>query len=480
MVLEALACGTPVIVTDVGGLPEAVAGLDSDLVVPAGNAGALAERLAAAADGSKPLPTARRARAHAERFSWNRAAERHREVYRRAADGGRRLPLRVVYLDHTAALSGGELALLRLLPAMERVDSHVVLAEDGPLVCKLEAAGISVEVLPLAESTRMLTRRQVGRASSLAAGSATSGLYALGLARLLRRLKPDLVHTNSLKSALYGGTAGRLAGIPVVWHIRDRIAPDYLGARATRVVRLAARHLPTAVIANSDTTLVSLGVDGQVIPSPIGHVSATPRNGGGPFAAGIVGRIARWKGQHVFIEAFARAFPDGPERAFVIGAPLFGSDDRAYEEEVRQLVRQLGLEGRVRFTGFVEDVPSWLAQLDVLVHASVLPEPFGQVVAEGMAAGVPVVASRAGGPAEIIEDGVNGFLVAPGEAGALADVLTHLARRPEVRATVGAQGRQSAKRFEASVIAADVLRLYEQVTHVELASAGDEYHGEQP
>jgi glycosyltransferase involved in cell wall biosynthesis len=463
VVLEALGCGTPVIVTDAGGLPEAVEGLEGDLVVPAGDVEALANRLAAAANGSKPLATPRQARAHAERFTWSRAAEHHCEVYRRAVRGGRRLPLRVVYLDHTAALSGGELALLRLLPALEGVDAHVMLAENGKLVGRLEAAGVSVEVLPLAESTRGLTRRQVGEASLLAAGAATSGLYSLQLARRLRRLKPDIVHTNSLKSALYGGVAGRLAGVPVVWHVRDRIAPDYLGARATQVVRSAARLLPTAVIANSRSTLASLGVDGQVIHSPVAFNAPCPRDADGPFTVGMVGRVARWKGHHIFVEAFARAFPDGAERALVIGAPLFGADDQAYEDEVQQLVARLGLNGRVVFTGFVEDIPAWLARLDVLVHASVLPEPFGQVVVEGMAAGLPVVASRAGGPAEIIEDGVDGFLVPPGDVTALADTLAYLARTPEVRTSVGARGRQSANRFNVDDIAAEVLGLYEQV-----------------
>lgn len=461
--LEALACGTPVIVTDVGGLSETVDALQGNLVVPPGDVEALAERLATAANRSKPLPTARRTRAHAEQFAWSRAVEKHREVYRRAVSGVRRLPLRVVYLDHTAALSGGELALLRLLPALECVDAHVVLAEDGPLVHRLAAAGVSVEVLRLTESTRKLTRHQLEHASLLVGGAATTGLYSLRLARRLRHLQPDLVHTNSLKSALYGGIAGRLEGIPVVWHVRDRIAPDYLGKRGTQVVRSAARRLPTAVIANSRSTLASLGVDGHVIPSPVLFGPTGTRNSEGPFTVGIVGRLARWKGQHVFLEAFARAFPDGPEQALVIGAPLFEGDDQAYAAEIRALAARLGVGGRVSFTGFVEDIPACLGQLDVLVHASVLPEPFGQVVVEGMAAGLPVVASRAGGPTEIIEDGVNGFLVAPGDVTALADTLMHLAREPEVRATVGARGREDARRFEADVVAADVVTLYEQV-----------------
>src|SRR5207302_9839717 len=105
-------------------------------------------------------------------------------------------------------------------------------------------------------------------------------------------------------------------GVPVVWHIRDRIADDYLSPRAVRLVRAAARRLPSAVIANSNSTLATLGdlrapafVIQSLVPPP-----NPGRREDSTFRAGIVGRIARWKGQDVFIEAFARAFPNGDER----------------------------------------------------------------------------------------------------------------------------------------------------------------------
>src|SRR5207249_911554 len=138
---------------------------------------------------------------------------------------------------------------------------------------------------------------------------------------------------------------------------------------------------------------------------------------------GMIGRIAPQKGQHVFIEAFVRAFGDGDRahQAVIVGAPLFGED--AYLEEVRQLVVDRGMAERIRFAGFAEDVASELARLDILVHASVVPEPFGQVVVEGMAAGLPVVASAGGGPSEIIDDEVTGLLYPPGNVDRLAQTL---------------------------------------------------------
>jgi glycosyltransferase involved in cell wall biosynthesis len=453
--LEALACGTPVVVSDAGGLPEAVAGLDPTLVVPAGDPGALAARL------HGPLPDRDACRAYAEGFSWDRVAARHLELYGRAAQPRPAERLRVLYLDHTARLSGGELALLRLLPALDEIDPHVVLAEDGPLVQRLEAAGVSVEVLPMAESARGLRRGQVGLGTLLSPQALRTAGYALRLARRLRRFRPDLVHTNSLKAALYGGVAGRLARVPVVWHVRDRIADDYLPALTVRIVRAAAKRLPWIVIANSQTTLETLGVAGFVVPSPVEPMPPRPDRSG-PLLVGIVGRIAPWKGQHLFVQAFADAFPGGPEQAVVVGEPIFGDDEETYFEDLRRLGTTLGLDGRLELAGYREDVAAELGRLDVLVHASVLPEPFGQVVAEGLAAGLPVVAAAAGGPAELIEDDVTGLLYPPGDAGALAECLRRLAADPELRVRLGRAGRERVAALSPERVAAQVTAVYRQ------------------
>ncbi|OWY61204.1 hypothetical protein B7486_65020, partial [cyanobacterium TDX16] len=149
-----------------------------------------------------------------------------------------------MYLDHCAQLSGGEVALARMLGAMPEVEAVVVLAEDGPLVPRLEQVGAHVEVLELDPSVAGLRRGTV-TGSGLGLGVLRRTFRHVGrLRRRLRTLHPDVVHTNSLKAALYGGVAGRLAGIPVVWHVRDRIAPDYLPRPAVLLVRVLAAVLP--------------------------------------------------------------------------------------------------------------------------------------------------------------------------------------------------------------------------------------------
>jgi glycosyltransferase involved in cell wall biosynthesis len=462
VVLESLACGTPALVSDAGGLPEAVKGLDPELVVPAGDVAALSQRLQEARDGV--LPSAARCRRHATRFAWERIASENVDIYGRAARGeasGTRL--RVVYLTHTARLSGAELALLRLLPALgSEVEPHVILAEDGRLTSRLVQAGVSVEVLPMGERARGASRDAIGLQA--APGSA---LYTARLARRLRQLRPDLVHASSLKAGLYGSVAARLCGIPVIWHVHDRIAPDYLSPRLAGLVQTAIRELPTAVIANSRATLETIpgAPHASIVPYAVAphHPLAKARRGRRPLRVGIVGRIARWKGQDVFIDAFAKAFPRGSEEAVIVGAPLFGEDDRAYLSELQDLAQQRGLDGRVIFRGFKEDVAHELARLDVLVHASVQPEPFGQVIVEGMAAGLPVVASGAGGPVELIRTEENGILFPPGDVEALATALRRLAGDAALRARLGSAGKVKTERFAADCVAAEVAEVYRGV-----------------
>lgn len=468
--LESLACGTPVIASSVGGLPEALMGLDGTLLVPPGDPEALAERLSAAISGTRPAPDRFRCRLHAEAFSWPKVAEATRGIYRSAGGEQGSRKLRVVYLDHCAQLSGGEIALDRLLGALrDEVEAHVILAEDGPLVPRLMLQGISTQVVPMADVARGLPRGDISPSSLPLASLGTTASYVIKLAWALRRLQPDVVHTNSLKAAIYGTAAARLARLPVVWHLRDRIAEDYLPSAAIKLLRGLSRFA-SAIIANSSATLAALnGVSRVVINGVIIHdayegasnVTALGSGAGGPLRVGMVGRLAPWKGQHLFLEAFARAFPTGSEQAVLVGAALFGED--AYAGELRAQTMRLGLEGRVQFAGFRENVIDELARFDILVQASVIPEPFGQTVVEGMAAGLAVVAPAAGGPAEVIHDEVDGLLYPPGDAVALAAAMKRLATDQELRIRLGNAALIRSLDFSPEVIAPKVMQVYETV-----------------
>ena len=366
----------------------------------------------------------------------------------------------MVFVDHTAALGGGELALARILPELA-VDAHVVLGESGPLERVLTRAGVSVEVLPMRASARSVRRRQVSGVRGLLAVPATLA-YTLRLARRLRRLRPDIVHTNSLKSGLYGSVAGRLAGAKVVWHLRDRLAADYLPTLAVTGMRAAAKHLPHAVIANSQITAATLDRAVTVIHSPVPRHSPVTarRTSQGPLRVLMVGRLAPWKGQDVFLEAFARAFPDAGPTGVIAGAALFGEDD--YAAELVALVDRLGLAGRVELVGHVEHLGGLFASSDVLVHASTIAEPFGLAVAEAMAAGLAVIAAE-GGPSELIEHGVDGLLYGRGDVDALTESLRRVAGDPDLRHRLARNAPERVASLQPQVLAQQIVAVYDEV-----------------
>jgi glycosyltransferase involved in cell wall biosynthesis/GT2 family glycosyltransferase len=404
--------------------------------------------------------------------SWAERAERFDQELRRARTGeaaDHPVPRRrVVFVDHCAQISGGELALVRVLPALEAhegIDAHVILGEHGPLEPRLAAIGTATEVLELDRGLAETRRDEVTAGLADVRRVLAAGRDTWRLRGRLRGLRPDLVHTNSLKAAVYGGVAGRLAGVPVVWHIRDRIADDYLPAPVVTVVRALARTLPHAVITNSQATAATIGpgparqprvVIHDVVDEPTER-PAVPHEG---FRVAMVGRLAPWKGQHVFLDALAAAFGDKPFHAQIVGSALFGEDD--YEQQLVDQIDRLGLADRVTRTGFRDDVEAVLAAVDCLVHASVIAEPFGQVVVEGMAMGLPVIAAT-GGPSEVITDGVDGLLYPPGDTAALAGLLRRVADDPALRRTLGDAARRRARDFTPAVGAARIREVYDRV-----------------
>lgn len=356
------------------------------------------------------------------------------------------------------------------MPHVRGVDPLVVLAEDGPLVARLREAGVAVEVLPLDPRTNAVRRAALDGRRLPWRAVLDVVRHVRALRARLREIDPDLVHTNSNKSHVYGGLAARLAGIPHVWHARDRVAREFMPRSAVAAMRLAARRLPAAVIANSEATLATLPgaplprggeemLRDPVLPERYPQVVAAERD---PLVVGLVGRLAPWKGQDLFLRAFARAFAGAPGvRARIVGSAMFGEED--YAASLQELVEELGLSGRVDLLGFVEDVPSVLAGLDVLAHTSVIPEPFGQVVIEGMAAALPVVASGEGGPAEVITDGVDGLLFTPRDEVSLSEALARVVADVDLRARLGAAARARSLDFAPGPLAEQLERVYRSV-----------------
>jgi glycosyltransferase involved in cell wall biosynthesis len=228
---------------------------------------------------------------------------------------------------------------------------------------------------------------------------------------------------------------------------------------------LATLQLPTPLWSSVVYDGVGLTAPIQVVPSSIDiaeYSTQVNRSRTDRFRVAMVGRLATWKGQDIFLKAFAEAFSGGPEQAVLVGSAMFGEEE--YEQRLAQLVVDLGIDDQVEFRGFRSDMKAEYERVDALVHASIIPEPFGQVVVEGMASGLAVVASDAGGPAEIITHESDGLLYPPGDVGALEVLLRRLAD-PKFRQRLGDQAERTAEKYGMTNVASQFHQTYQSTIY---------------
>jgi glycosyltransferase involved in cell wall biosynthesis len=362
---------------------------------------------------------------------------------------------KILFLDHTAALGGAELCLLDIAEHF-RETSLVALMKDGPLRGALERRGVRVTILARGRSLQ-----QVKRESSVPGLTAVGAV--LGVAQEVARLARgyDLVYANSQKAFIVACASAAFARRPVLWHLHDILDSKVFSRVNIGVDVFLANHVASRVIANSQATANALvarggtraridviynGLDPAVADAVTAADAAAMRASlglGAGTVLGLFGRLAPWKGQDVAIRALALL---GDQYAnvhlVIVGDALFGEE--SYATEVRALVESLGLASRVHFLGFRTDVPVLMRAVDVLVHTSTAPEPFGRVIAEGMLAERPVIATAGGGASEIVRAGATAWQVAPNDPAALAAAIRDVLANPDRAAIVARAGKQDA------------------------------------
>jgi glycosyltransferase involved in cell wall biosynthesis len=304
---------------------------------------------------------------------------------------------------------------------------------------------------------------------------------AFRLARLIRRLRPQILHTHTAKAGAVGRLAALLAGRarpPIVVHtFHGHVLRGYFGPARTGFFRLLERALArmsTRLIAVSPEVrddLVALGVAGpekfEVIRLGIelderveldGALRYETRRvlGVSPerFVVGWIGRMTSIKNTDVVLRAFGALRERGVDAVLCLIGD--GPDRDALERDAHDL----GLMRHCLFLGYQEDVARFYAAFDVFLLAS---ENEGTPVTtiEALAAGRPVVATRVGGVPDVVEEGVDGFLAEPRDVEGLADRLERLARDPELRAEMGRRGRERVPaRYAVDRLVSDVDELY--------------------
>lgn len=403
--------------------------------------------------------------------------------------------MKLLYLNPTGLFGGAERVLLDLIASIRERRPHwtilLIAGSDGPLIRRARNMGIATEVLPIPQSLAEIgdagaggpARAQVGRlilAASLARAGFSTIMYKNLLGRRIREIAPTLIHTNGFKMHIMAA-ASVGCKIPVIWHVHD-----YVSKRPVmrRLMRFEASHC-AAAIANSNTVrndLIStcagqfevatvynaVDLDQFRESGPLldlDELSGLPSAHLGVVRVGIVGTLARWKGHEVFLRAIAALPPESPVRAYVVGDAIYSTRGSQWSlNELRTRAKWLGLSDKVGFAGFVEDVPAAIRALDIVVHASTEPEPFGLVIAEAMACGKAIIAARAGGAEEIVNASGGAIFHRPGDYADLANCIERLVRNPAGRARFRETGRAAAERlFARARLSSEVIPVYERV-----------------
>lgn len=342
----------------------------------------------------------------------------------------------VLFVDHADALGGAEKILLLLLEYLDRdrFTPHLV-APRGALTAAARRLDVTVH------------ERVLARLRGVPTAPWRLARTVVPLAQLAWRERIAVICAHSVRASVYAGAAAALARRPFLWHLHEPAPPGIYGRLlcalsdvAIAVSAAVGRDVPcrhkVRVIHNGIRAADFAGDHRE-------RATRLRATWGVPPGAVLIGQVARlqpWKGQRDVIAAAEILLRDHPDAyVAIIGGDIFG-DAGAYERELKAHVAQRGLSRRVLFTGHQEDIPAVLSALDILVHASTA-EPFGTILLEAAAAGVPMVAYAGGGVPELLTHAESALLVPQGDYAGLAAALARLLSDRDLAGTLSTAAR---------------------------------------
>ncbi|MFJ7747978.1 glycosyltransferase family 4 protein [Peribacillus sp. NPDC097295] len=348
---------------------------------------------------------------------------------------------KILFLHSSSELYGSDRSLLNLIKNMDekKFQITIILPESGPLVDELKKIN---NVKVIIKEIAILRRKHLSMKGIIQyTNTFINSVYYL--IRIIRMNRIDVVYTNT--SVVFpGGIAAKLLRKKSIWHIREIIENQLERKVVSKIVNIFSDR----IIANSKATALAISRNNEKVRVVYNAIESVQRkevskklNADNEIIIGMAGRINRWKGQKLFVDMAKEVGGKSKKIRFIIAGDVYKGEEHILED-LKDYIKENNLESRITLLGHVEDMNSFYNNIDVFILPSIQPEPFGLVILEAMEKGIPVVATNHGGPVEIIENNIDGFLVDYINAREMSRIVLELVSNSDLRKSIGQKGKK--------------------------------------
>jgi len=364
--------------------------------------------------------------------------------------------IKILFIFHSSAMLGAERSLLLLLKNIDRdyFDQIVVLPTSGPLKRKIEYLNIKTYKVRSPWWVNGGERNVIWTILRLGYNIIREVIALIRLYKIIKREKIDVIYTNTIVN-FSGAIISRITQKPHIWHIREILPgnPDLHFFLPYKILFKFISRFSNVVITNSCATADQFQstisnekikvIYNAVDLDEFKNVFSFPNINGiktTDYVVAVIGSLQKRKAQDDAIKAIKIVKETIPNIKLLI----VGEGNKKIKDYLKHLAFKLDVSDNVIFTGYRDDVPAILHHCNLLLVPS-WSEPFGRVVIEAMAAGIPVIGADSGGVKEIVEDGLNGYLVSPKDPIKIAEKIIYLFHHPKLAKKMGNEGRKIVK-----------------------------------
>jgi len=479
MTIESLSCGTPIIGTPVGGTVEILEKVDKRLLFKDNQIGHMAEKIISVISGEEKNILSegdRYRKIIEENYRWDYIAQRAEDYYLNISRK------KILIIDSASEIGGAEIFLLRFLEKLDKkkyIPQFLLLQKEGKLSNELLKMGYKITNVSINFSVWRKGQSKFNTIKLIISGI-KSIPQLLQTALMIKRMKIDIIQTSCNKSHIFGTVLAFFTGIPVLWTLHDFISKEHFPFLLRKLLVFFS-FFAGRIIAFSDAVSRQFACEGAPPEKIVTiHHGIDADNFRGKAKGNIrkelgipeskkvitlIGRISYWKGQEYFVKGIPKIIARYPDALFlIVGDAIFG--ETAVKQKIEKLIIDMGLTDYCIMTGWRNDIPDILKETDILVHASSSPEPFGLILLEGMAMGKPVIATKAGGVAEIVVNDVTGLLVSPADSNAIADAVIYILSNPETGGKMGRAGQERVERlFDVKIMVKKIEKVYDEISY---------------